>query len=177
MQILALQNMPFYHYKRAQDRKQEGKEMVCALMVNEMAIRKHFEFAEGKFQVYVDVGSGTVDDSMPVAKEAMVLMAVAINESWKILVGYFLIDGMTGEERANVIKDCLHQLHDIGVRTISLTCDGPTCNISMIRALGATMDAQEMSPFFPHPADPSRKVHVILDVCHMLKLVCNAFAV
>lgn len=161
---------------RAQDRKEKGQETVCALMVDEMAIRRHVEYAGGKFQGYVDIGSGIVDDSLPVAKDAMVLMVVAINESWKLPLGYFLIDGMSGEERANIINDCLHRLHDSGVHTISLTCDGPSCNFSMMRALGATMSVQGMNPSFPHPADPSQTVNVVLDVCHMVKLLRNAFA-
>lgn len=92
---------------RVEDRKREGKETLCALMMDEVAIRKHVEYAAGKFHGYVDLGCGIVDDSLPPAKDALVLMIVAIDDSWKIPVGYFLIDGLTGEERANVIKECL----------------------------------------------------------------------
>ena len=41
-----------------QSPQKDGKETVCALMVDEMAIRKHVEYAEGKFHGYVDLGSG-----------------------------------------------------------------------------------------------------------------------
>lgn len=60
-------------------------------MMDKMAIRKHVEYAEGKFHGYVDVGCGKVDDSLPVAKDALVFMAVAINGSWNIPVAYFLM--------------------------------------------------------------------------------------
>ncbi|XP_071384885.1 DNA transposase THAP9 [Centroberyx affinis] len=158
------------------DRKKDGKETLCALMMDEIAIRKHVEYAAGKFHGYVDLGCGTVDDSLPPAKDALVLMVVAINESWKIPVAYFLIDGLTGEERANIINECLQRLHGIGVRTVSLTCDGPSCHFAMLRALGAKLDVHDMRSSFPHPADPSQVVHVVLDVCHMLKLLRNALA-
>ena len=92
----------------AQNRMVEGKETLCALMLDEVAIRKHVEHAAGRFHGYVDLGCGTVDDSLPPAKDALVLMVVAINKSWKICVAYFLICGMTGEERANIISECLH---------------------------------------------------------------------
>ena len=49
------------------------------------------------------VGSGIDDDSAPIASEALVIMAVGLNCQWKIPIGYFLIDGMTGSERANII--------------------------------------------------------------------------
>jgi hypothetical protein len=159
-----------------QNRKVEGKETLCALMLDEVAIRKHVEYAAGRFHGYVDLGCGTVDDSLPPAKGALVLMVVAINDSWKIPVAYFLIDGMTGEERANIISECLHRLHATGVRTVSLTCDGPSCHFSMLRALGATLDVNNMRSSFAHPADPTQLVHVLLDVCHMLKLLRNTLA-
>uniref|UniRef100_A0A8C5BZB7 THAP-type domain-containing protein n=1 Tax=Gadus morhua TaxID=8049 RepID=A0A8C5BZB7_GADMO len=160
----------------AQNRMVEGKETLCALMLDEVAIRKHVEHAAGRFHGYVDLGCGTVDDSLPPAKGALVLMVVAINDSWKIPVAYFLIDGMTGEERANIISECLHRLHATGVRTVSLTCDGPSCHFSMLRALGATLDVNNMRSSFAHPADPSQMVHVLLDVNHMLKLLRNTLA-
>ena len=86
-----------------EDRKCEGKETLCALMMDEVAIRKHVEYAAGKFHGYVDLGCGIVNDSLLPAKDALVLMVVAIDDSWKIPVAYFLIDGLTGEECANIV--------------------------------------------------------------------------
>lgn len=128
-----------------------------------MSIRVLIENAEGRFWGYVDVGGGSTSvETMPVAKQALVLMAVTVNDSWKIPVGYFLC--MSAEERSNVIKDCLIRLHGVGVRVVSVTCDGPTVNFSMLTALGANLTIEGMNPSFPHPANPSQKVHVILDV-------------
>ena len=46
----------------------------------------------------VDVGTGEdQDDSAPVAKEALALMAVCINSTWKVPPGYFLIDGVISD--------------------------------------------------------------------------------
>ncbi|PIK43542.1 putative THAP domain-containing protein 9-like [Apostichopus japonicus] len=145
-------------------------------MLDEVAIRKHVEYAHGQFHGYVDIGSGNSDDSAPVAKDALVLMAVSADQSWKIPLGYFLINGMSGEERANLINQCLQKLHDVGVRAVSLTCDGPSCHFAMMRHLGAKLNISGMDPCFPHPADETQRVHIILDVCHMLKLLRNSFA-
>ena len=42
------------------------------------------------FLGYVDLGCDVNnDDSSPVAKNALVLMVVALNESWKVPCGYF----------------------------------------------------------------------------------------
>ena len=45
------------------------------------AIRKHVEYSTGKFHGYVDLGCGDISDSLPEAKDALVFMAVAIDES------------------------------------------------------------------------------------------------
>ncbi len=50
----------------------KGKEAVCAILFDEMAIRKHIEYANGKYRGYVDIGTGKFDDSTPVAKDALV---------------------------------------------------------------------------------------------------------
>ena len=38
------------------------------------------------------------------------------------------------------------------------------------------MTMESLQTSFPHPSAPSTKVHVLLDVCHMLKLLRNTFA-
>ena len=79
-------------------------------------------------------------------------------------------------ERANLVTQCLQKLHEVGVKVVALVCDGPSCHISMLTELGANMHADDLTTHFKHPVDHSRNVHVLLDICHMLKLVRNSFA-
>jgi len=84
---------------QVEEERLKNKEVVCSLMLDEMAIRKHVEWTGKDFRGYVDIGSGTTpDDSTAVATEALVLMVVALNAHWKLPVGYFLITGLTGKE-------------------------------------------------------------------------------
>ena len=161
---------------RVEEERKEQRQVVCALVFDELAIRKHVEWDGKKFAGYVDVGAGVESDSVPVASEALVLMLVAMNSNWKIPCGYFFIAGMSGEERANMIKQCLLKLHDTGVLVSSITCDGPSCNFAMMDALGVKLDPQNITSYFPHPADATIHVNVVLDACHMLKLVRNCWA-
>ena len=157
--------------------QEENKQIVCALMLDEMAIRKHVSWNGKSFQGYVDLGCDlNDDDSAPMAKNALVFMAVALNESWKVPCGYFLIDSLTGKERANLVTQCIQRLYDVGVTVSSLTCDGPSCHFTMLSTLGAKMKVPALNPSFQHPSDSNEKVHVFLDVCHMLKLVRNTFS-
>ena len=156
------------------EQRKAGKDTVCALMMDEMYIHKQTEFGGDQVHGYVDIGAGEMENV--VATQALVLMVVAINESWKIPVAYFLINSMTGAERANLIRESLVRLHAIGVRVVSLTSDGPSQNFAMFKELGASLDIMDMRPYFFHPEDSTQKIHVLLDPCHMLKLLRNVYS-
>ena len=146
-------------------------------MIDEMAIRKHVEWDGKKYRGFVDLGSGLEeDDSSPLAKNALVMMVVGVNSSWKVPIGYFLVDSLTGLEKANLVKLAIARLFNAGITIVSLTCDGPSCHFTMLQELGASYMSAEMQPYFQHPLDSTAKVYIILDVCHMLKLVRNTLA-
>ena len=69
---------------------------------------------------------------------------------------------------------CIGKLFDVGVDVTALTSDGPPCNFSMMNHLGASLTLSNLDTSFPNPADPKKRVYVILDACHMLKLVRNS---
>ena len=95
--------------------------MICSLMLDEMAIRKHVSWDGKKFRGYVDVGNAAEEnDSSPVA------MAVAVNGSWKVPCGYFLVDGLSGKERVNLVQVCIKKLLGVRIDVVSFTCDGPS---------------------------------------------------
>ena len=163
--------------KKAEEAEKEGKNIVCSLMIDEMAIKKHVFWDGKRFCGYVDLGNDD-DDSLPVAREALVFMVVCVNSSWKVPCAYFFIDGLGGSERANLVKICIERLSDAGIKVISLTCDGPSCHFSMMSHLGASLKIPNLKPYFPHPkADNEHdKVYTLLDVCHMLKLIRNCLS-
>eukprot|EP00112_Aurelia_sp_Birch-Aquarium-sp1_P019768 Seg4956.1 transcript_id=Seg4956.1/GoldUCD/mRNA.D3Y31 product="DNA transposase THAP9" protein_id=Seg4956.1/GoldUCD/D3Y31 len=159
---------------KVQEAEKEGKTVLCSLMLDEMAIKKHVSWDGKRFRGYVDLGNGVEDDdSSPVAKDALVLMVVSINGAWKIPCGYFFVEGLSGLERANLVKVCIQRLHDAGVIVVSLTCDGPACHFSMLTELGAHLTPPNLQAYFLNPLDPNKKIYILLDVCHMLKLVRN----
>ena len=150
------------------------EKVICSLMIDEMAIRKDVSWDGNKFRGYVDLGNAVEDDdSAPIAKDALVFMVVGVNETWKVPVGYFFVDGLSGKERANLVKVCIKKLYDVGVEVISLICDGPSCHFAMLRELGASLSPPDLKPYFTHPLDKNKRVYVLLDICHMLKLIRN----
>lgn len=153
-----------------------GHQAVCSLIVDEMSIRQQVQWQSGHFEGYVDMGAGTEGDCLPQAKAAFVIMAVSINGHWKVPLGYFLVDGLVGEQRANLVRQSLLTAHEAGAMIVSLTCDGAPANIAMLQELGCNFaDIQNLQTTFKHPAT-NEPVAAFLDPCHMLKLVRNAFA-
>lgn len=94
-------------------------------------------------------------------------------QSGKFLSGFF-VDGVNGEQRANLVTQCLKLLHNTGVKVVSLTCDGCPANINMLRQLGCCFDPDNMKTHFEHP-ETGLNIYAFLDPAHMLKFVRNAF--
>jgi hypothetical protein len=101
-----------------------------------------------------------------VKRQALVVLIVGVNRRWKIPVTYFLLNSLSAEERANLIKGCLVMLHNVGVKIISLTFDGTATNFSADNVLGGGLRINSLKTHFLHPCI-SKEVFVILDACHM----------
>ena len=126
--------------------------------------------------VLVNLGQNLDNDSLPVATNGLVFMLVPLNSNWKVPIAYYLTDGLSGEVLANITKNLLYVLHDNGITVCSLVCDGCGGNQSMLSKLGVPISYPLKSCCFPHPADSSLNIYVILDNCHMFKLVRNMLA-
>ncbi|CAH2016454.1 unnamed protein product [Acanthoscelides obtectus] len=160
---------------KVQTEQKHGRKVLCNLVMDSMAIRRRIEWNGQKWTGYIDLGFDMDGDKLPEVKEALVMMLVAINGKWKLPVGYFFISGLSGEEQANLVSNLLTFIHDTGVIICSVTFDGASQNISMIKHLGADLKIGNLKTWFPHPVD-SHRVYVYLDPCHMLKLIRNCLA-
>ncbi|KAG5869148.1 hypothetical protein JTB14_031129 [Gonioctena quinquepunctata] len=79
-------------------------------------------------------------------------------------------------EKANIVREGLKKLHEVGITVTSVTCDGPSAHFTMAKHLGGEVyDIVNLKPYFEHPITKS-KVFIIFDACHMLKLVRNNWA-
>ncbi|XP_046401743.1 uncharacterized protein LOC124167740 [Ischnura elegans] len=144
----------------------------CTLLVDDMAIRKHVEWDGFKYHGYVNFGTEFSDDDIPVAKEATVFMIVGVNANWKIPVAFFLSDGISGEQRANLMLQVLHQVHDTGAIVTAVTFDGAASNLAMARTLGCQFAPPDYATYFAHPVTKN-PIYVFLDPSHMIKLIRN----
>ena len=65
-------------------------------------------------------------------------------------------------------------LSEVGCFVHAVVFDGAPKNIGMAEKLGCNIKKLEGS--FPHPCQIGKKIYVMFDVCHMLKLARNAFS-
>lgn len=156
---------------KVQETKNKNSNLVCGVIMDEMAIRSGVHFNGQCLQGYISFGHKINDsDAMIEATEALVFLIVALNSHWKIPVGYFLIHGLTAEEKANIVITVLTNIHETGAIVKTLTFDGAASNISMARNLGT--DLYKETSWFLHPVT-NEEVCIFLDPAHMVKLVRN----
>jgi len=110
------------------------KDVICNLVIDEMSIREHIQYQGQQYHGFVDCGTGLQSETP--ATNVLVFMAVAINSSWKVPVGYFFIKSLTASERANILNTALKLIHETGAICRSVTFDGAAVNISMTNILG-----------------------------------------
>lgn len=58
---------------------------------------------------------------------------------------------------------------------MSLTFDGDPSNIKMGEHFGAILTSRDMVAHFKHPLIDGKRINVILDICHSIKLGRNTF--
>lgn len=154
--------------------KSGGKPIVCALVLDEMAIRKSliWDPRNQKYHGRVNTGTEIDNDSLEVANQSLVFLINCVNGKWKLPVAYFLITSLTGEQKASLVLNLLHKCSEIGVKISSITCDGPASNFSMFQHLGCNLLQNPNKTYFDFECN---KIYVFIDPCHALKLVRNTF--
>jgi DNA transposase THAP9 len=149
-----------------------GTQTLVALSMDEVAIRKHVEWDDStqKMAGYVCFTS----DVAQVADKALMFMATSINDDWKIPLGYFTVSGLDGEKRSVLLTECLKFINEGCPEAIicTLTFDGDPANLKMVEEMGAKFVDDDLCACFIDPSS-KRVIHIILDMCHMLKLIRN----
>lgn len=117
-----------------------------------MAIKSQVEWTGEEVKGYVDMGGVIKSDVAVVAKEALVFMLVVVNDHWNIPVGYFLLNGLSGAEKANLINKCLNFLQESEITVSCLIFDGHMSNINMCTQLGLNFNnVENLKISFRHP--------------------------
>lgn len=156
--------------------KDQNKKLHLCIMHDEMSIKKQVIWNDQtkSFDGFsTPTNPNSNDEQNVVAKDALVYMAVG--PDFRIAVAYFLLGGLDAVDRAALSKEVIRNIEATGSIVMSLTGDGLKANISSYQFLGADFKADK--PFFLSPTNANRKIYLIFDPPHMVKLVRKDFAV
>jgi hypothetical protein len=142
--------------------------------IDDMEIKKHVSFDRhsGKVHGFTDIGNGPLDDpSQPQATKVLAVVAVGLAGFWKLPLDYYLTDCANVQLQASVITDVITKLWESGSLAVSVTFDGLAAHLKTVELLGGNLDVNDMVSRFPHPTLPDAYAYVVLDACHMMKLM------
>jgi hypothetical protein len=159
--------------KHSQD---PGTYTTCSLQIDAMAIRQHvsYDAHSGKMTGFVDLGFDDV--SSDEAKEVLVLLVVGTTGHWKTPVAYYCTRSLSADAQKQLVLQAIDELELTGLHVVALVMDGLSANITMCNLLGCQLDVRWPLKTWFCPTESNRKIYVILDACHMLKLVRNTLA-
>lgn len=92
-----------------------------------------------------------------------------------IILGYFLIETLNTLEKSQLIQSAIDKINETGAILLSIAFDGLKTNFSACERLGASFNISEFNPFFIDLAT-KRRIYIVLDPPHMLKLVRNCLS-
>lgn len=161
----------------ADELKSRGKQFICSMSFDEMSIRKHVQWSDAKkkFQGFITFGRKNSNGEIPVANQALAFLITGINMQVSIPIAHFFITKLIASEKAFLIEQIVREITKVGVKLINITFDGDPTNFAACKLLGASFQPRDLRPYFLNPIDQS-KVNILLDACHMLKLLRNSLA-
>lgn len=152
-----------------------NKPLLGSLAFDEVAIRRHVQFdhQKKKWYGYIDQGKADDDGNLPIANNSLFFMLSILNLNVSIPIAYYNIKALDGYEKKNLLMNILDALYTAGVIVTNITFDGLSSNKLLCELLGVSFDLNNPKPYFIHPLS-NRKIYIILDPCHMLKLLRNS---
>lgn len=188
--------------ERANEMRKNGKELICGLIFDEMAIRKNIQYCQrtrtevgyitygpqvpltssASSSINGGAGDYTEDDedcaeesadALPEANQAIIFMLSGINDYFQIPIAYHFIQTLNSEYRSRLVSAILKELSKQNIKIESLTFDGYASNIAMCEIFGASFN-DDLKPSFKNPFTEG-EIHIILDPSHAEKLVRNNF--
>lgn len=158
-----------------------GKPLVCALIFDEMYIRKQIFWnnASKSYEGFINYGfdPGKESDESPKATQAIVFMLSGLNTYFQFPLAYYFIKGLNGKQRADLLEEIISKVTECGVSISNLTFDGCKANPRMCKLLGGDLNVSSATfrPYIENPVDKSH-IHIIYDPPHMEKLIRNLLA-
>lgn len=162
--------------KCANDELEDDKRLYVSMCFDEMAIRRHIQWVHNQkyFSGLFTYGERN-DDEVPIANNAIFFLVTLIKTGKSLILGYFLIKSLNTLEKSKLIQNAIDEVHKTGAILLSIAFDGLNTNFSSCVSMRASFDIGNFKPFLIDSAT-NRRISIVLDPPHMLKLVRNCLA-
>ncbi|NXJ14406.1 THAP9 transposase, partial [Odontophorus gujanensis] len=166
-------------FLKLQEKVERGEQAYCycALMVQDVSLQKcqEWDLQTQRVTGFADLGAGSLDaDEAPLASEAVVIMAAGISSPWRAPLGYFFVSSVTGCLLAQLLRQAISKLNNVGVTVLAVTSGTTACGADTARALGVRINPQRIRCAFHHPPSSAHCIAYFFDVGHALQLIRNA---
>lgn len=169
--------------KIAEDFKTKNqRELMCSLVFDEMHIRQQVCWSLHRLEYVGYAGYGQKPgEEQIMAKQAIVFVLNGIDVNFEFPVAYYFIDELDKNGRKDLLPEVIATVTRCGIRIINLTFDGHSSNVPACELLGAKLKInlnEKNQTFKTYILNPltNEKIYIILDPCHMIKLVRNRWA-
>lgn len=154
---------------------ENGLKVFASLSFDEIYIRKHVQWLheKKKWSGYATLGECLQNDKLPIANNILVFMLTVLGINVSIPVAYYPITSLNSSEKKDVLMKVIKELTIAGVNITNIVCDGLSVNLNVFQELGCSFSTENLKTYFTNPYNNS-KIYVLLDACHMIKLVRNA---
>ena len=149
----------------------------CIIILDEMALKAQtlVEKRSGRLVGNVDYGCIQGEAKENTANHALVVMVVGLKEKWQYPIAYFLTTSINADIQAQIIRESVQFLTESSLEVHAVVFDGTSKNLTTADRLGCKISSN-FDGCFKHPCREGRKIYIILDACHMIKLARNALA-
>lgn len=157
------------------DMRSQGKELICGLVHDEMAIKQHVQYLDATKEFCGFINFGKVPDdceNLPIASNVLMFLLNGISIPFNMPIAYYFVTSLEGIDKVILLTTIIKMLTDIGVIILNSTFDGATSNITACEILGCSYDLDNFHPYFKNPDNDSR-IFTFFDPPHMMKLIRN----
>jgi hypothetical protein len=120
-----------------------------------------------------DYGDGNVNSEE--VRHALVFMVVLLKSSWKLQIAHFFTSTSIGEVQANLLTLATSYVYETGAIITNITCDNVASNLAITCLLGDIVcNPMNIKPSLDLQYVIDIPILIILDPCHILKLVRGA---
>ena len=94
-------------------------------------------------------------------------MVSGLKNPWHTKIAYFLTNSLSAADLCQIIKESIKMICETGF-VHRIVFDGASKNVGMANKLGCQID--KLGGSFPHPVIVGEKIHVVFDICYIIKL-------